>query len=128
MLKKGSKLYSILTGTCPRCQEESMYAVKNPYKITTLYKMEEKCGHCGLQYQVEPSFFYGAMYVSYGLTVAIGVAVFVSLNLFFTLNVNQNLFAIIVGILILMPITARLARNIYINMFVSYKQDWKNIK
>ena len=25
MLKKGSKLYSILTGTCPKCQNESMY-------------------------------------------------------------------------------------------------------
>jgi uncharacterized protein (DUF983 family) len=128
MLKKGSKLYSILTGTCPRCHQESMYKVKNPYKIASLYKMEEKCSHCELQYEMEPSFFYGAMYVSYGLTVAIGVAVFVSMNLFFILNVNQNLFAIIVGILLLMPITARLARNIYINMFVSYKADWRNLK
>jgi uncharacterized protein (DUF983 family) len=128
MLKKGSKLYSILTGSCPRCHQESMYEVKNPYKLATLYKMEDKCGHCGLQYQVEPSFFYGAMYVSYGLTVAIGVAVFVSLKLFFILNVNQYLFAVILGILVLMPITARLARNIYINMFVGYKANWKSFK
>ena len=31
MLKKGSKLNSILTGSCPKCQEESMYVDKNPY-------------------------------------------------------------------------------------------------
>ncbi|HEY6144157.1 MAG TPA: DUF983 domain-containing protein, partial [Flavobacterium sp.] len=29
MLKKGSKLNSILTGSCPRCQNESMYLDKN---------------------------------------------------------------------------------------------------
>jgi hypothetical protein len=30
MLKKGNKLYSILTGSCPKCHEESMYMNKNP--------------------------------------------------------------------------------------------------
>ena len=30
MLKKGSTLNSILTGSCPKCQEESMYVVKKP--------------------------------------------------------------------------------------------------
>jgi uncharacterized protein (DUF983 family) len=77
MLKKGSKLNSILTGTCPRCQEESMYEHKNAYNLKNIYKMHENCSHCGLHYQIEPSFFYGAMYVSYGLTVGIGVAAFI---------------------------------------------------
>ena len=27
--------------------------------------------NCDLKYMIEPSFFYGAMYVSYGLTVGI---------------------------------------------------------
>ncbi|MDG1047213.1 MAG: DUF983 domain-containing protein, partial [Flavobacteriaceae bacterium] len=33
MLKKGNKLNSILTGSCPRCQEENMYLDKNPYHL-----------------------------------------------------------------------------------------------
>jgi hypothetical protein len=41
--------------------------------------MHEKCSHCGLIYQIEPSFFYGAMYVSYGLNVATGIVAFASL-------------------------------------------------
>ena len=77
MLKKGSKLNSILTGTCPRCQNESMYLDKNPLHFSKILKMHENCSHCGLKYQIEPSFFYGAMYVSYGLNVALGVAAFV---------------------------------------------------
>ena len=128
MLKKGFKLYSILTGTCPKCHEESMYVDKNPYNVGNLYKMHEHCGHCGLKYQVEPSFFYGAMYVSYGLTVLIGILVFLILNTFIVLNANKSLLAIIIGIVVLMPITARLARNIYINMFISFDKNWKNHK
>ena len=62
MLKKGSKLYSILTGTCPKCQNESMYLDKNPFHLMNTLKMHENCSHCGLKYQIEPSFFYGAMY------------------------------------------------------------------
>jgi uncharacterized protein (DUF983 family) len=126
MLKKGSKLYSILTGTCPKCHEESMYVDKNPYNVGNLYKMHEHCSHCDLKYQVEPSFFYGAMYVSYGLTVLIGILIFLVLNSFIELNANKSLLAIIIGIVVLMPITARLARNIYINMFVSYDKNWKS--
>ena len=125
MLKKGSKFNSILTGSCPRCQNESMYVEKNPYKISKLYQMHDTCSHCGLQYNIEPSFFYGAMYVSYGLTVAIGVATFIVSNVFFGLNLVQSFVAIIISLLVLAPITARLARNIYINIFVHYDKDAK---
>jgi hypothetical protein len=41
MLKKGSKLYSILTGTCPKCQNESMYLDKNPLHLNKILKMHE---------------------------------------------------------------------------------------
>ncbi|WP_445453944.1 DUF983 domain-containing protein [Flavobacterium sp. 25HG05S-40] len=123
MLKKGSKLNSILTGTCPRCQEESMYKDKNPYHLKNIYDMHENCSHCGLHYQIEPSFFYGAMYVSYGLTVAIGVAVFIIAKVFLGLVLFHSFIAIILALLVFMPITARLARNIYINMFVSFDKD-----
>lgn len=125
MLKKGSTLYSILTGTCPKCNEESMYVEKNPFILKDLYKMNETCGHCHTQYMIEPSFFYGAMYVSYGLTVAIGVAIFVLLNVIFGVDVKTTFISIIIGILALMPVTARLARNIYINMFIHFDKNWK---
>ena len=123
MLKKGSKLNSILTGTCPRCQEESMYLDKNPYHLKNIYTMHENCSHCGLHYQIEPSFFYGAMYVSYGLTVMIGVAAFIISKVIMGLELTQSFIAIILTLIVTMPITARLARNIYINMFVSFDPD-----
>jgi uncharacterized protein (DUF983 family) len=125
MLKKGTVINSILTGSCPKCQEESMYVVKNPYKLTTLYKMNDTCSHCHTQYKIEPSFFYGAMYVSYGVTVAIGVAVFVILNLILQFHVLETFIGIVVVILALMPVTARISRNIYINLFIHFDKNWK---
>ena len=123
MLKKGSKLNSILTGTCPRCQEESMYEHKNAYNLKNIYKMHENCSHCGLHYQIEPSFFYGAMYVSYGLNVAVGVAAFIIANVFLSLDLVQSFIAIIGMVILAFPFVVRWARNIYINMFISYDPD-----
>ena len=125
MLKKGSKLNSILTGTCPKCQNETMYLEKNPLYLGSVLKMHEHCSHCNLKYQIEPSFFYGAMYVSYGLNVALGVAVFITSFLLLNQSIEISFIAIIASIVLLQPFILRLSRNIYINMFVSYDADFK---
>ena len=125
MLKKGSKLNSILTGTCPKCMNESMYVDKNPLHLGSVLKMNENCSHCGLKYQIEPSFFYGAMYVSYGLNVGVGIASFIISYLIFKTSIQTSFIAIIASLIILFPIVLRWSRNIYINMFVSYDPPTK---
>ncbi|SNR74191.1 DUF983 domain-containing protein [Flavobacterium sp. ov086] len=120
MLKKGSKLNSILTGSCPKCQNESMYLDKNPLHLSKVLKMNENCSHCGLKYQIEPSFFYGAMYVSYGLNVAVGIAAFIVSFVFFKTTIEESFIAIVIALIVLFPFVLRLSRNLYINMFVSY--------
>jgi len=85
--------------------------------------MNENCSHCNLKYQIEPSFFYGAMYVSYALNVAMGVAIFIITFLFFNQSVMVSFIAIIASIILLQPFILRWSRNIYINMFVSYDDD-----
>ncbi|MFO7701760.1 MAG: DUF983 domain-containing protein [Psychroflexus maritimus] len=120
---KGTKLYSIFTGKCPVCQEESMYKEKNPFKLNKIYDMHEKCSNCQTKYKIEPSFFYGAMYVSYGIGVAIAVASFIIAHYFIGLE-KLNSFFVIIGVLVLsMPINMRLARNIWINFFFSFNKE-----
>jgi uncharacterized protein (DUF983 family) len=123
MLKKGSKLYSILTGSCPRCQKESMYVDNNLLHLSKILKMNDRCSHCGLKYQIEPSFFYGAMYVSYGLNVAIGIATFVIAFVLFKVSIGVAFVSIVAAIILMYPLVMRLSRSIYINIFVSYKKD-----
>jgi len=125
MLKKGSKLNSILTGSCPRCQNENMYLDKNPLHFSKILKMNEKCSHCDLKYQIEPSFFYGAMYVSYALNVALSVAAFVISYLIFKSSLKFAFIAIIISNVVLFPFVLRWSRNIYINFFVSFDEKYK---
>jgi uncharacterized protein (DUF983 family) len=98
---------------------------KNPLHFSKILKMHENCSHCGLKYQIEPSFFYGAMYVSYALNVALSVAVFVIAFLFLHLSLKTTLIAIILSNIVLFPFVLRLSRNIYINMFVSFDKKYK---
>jgi len=121
MLKKGNKLYSILTGSCPKCHEESMYLNNNPYAISQIFKMHERCSHCGTKYKIEPSFFYGSMYVSYGVGVAFAVATFVIAFLFIETSLVNTFIAIVLTMVVFMPFIIRLSRNIWINLFVKYE-------
>ncbi len=121
MLKKGNKLNSILTGSCPKCQSESMYKHKNVYnKVFSALEMNEKCSHCGTYYKIEPSFFYGAMYVSYGLSIAFGFAAFTVSYGIFSSTLTTSFIAIVLTLVFTFPIIVRLSRNIWINMFFSF--------
>jgi len=121
-MKKGSKLYSIFNYKCPRCHEGDLF-VSDAYKLKKFQKMHTHCSNCNLRYMSEPSFFDGAMYVSYAMQVALLITVFTALNilgfaelwLIITLSVGLSL--------ALIPITFRLSRSIYINLFVKYEPD-----
>lgn len=120
MFKKGSKIYSIITGACPKCHEESMYVNKNPYAISETLKMHERCSHCNTKYKIEPSFFYGSMYVSYGVGIAFAVAAFVISYFFIGLDKFVAFMSIIGTLIVFLPIILRLSRNIWINLFMKY--------
>ena len=121
-MKKGSKLYSIFKYKCPRCHEGDLFE-SSAYDLKNFQKMPKHCSNCGLRYMAEPSFFDGAMYVSYAMQVAMIITVFVALNilglaelwLIITLSISISL--------LMVPITFRLSRSAYINIFVKYDPD-----
>lgn len=120
---KGTKLYSIFTGTCPVCQQESMYKEPNPYKMSQLFEMHESCSHCHTKYKIEPSFFYGAMYVSYPVGIAFAVAAFVISFFFFGSSLLTAFIAIVLTLIVFLPVIVRLSRNIWINLFLKYDKN-----
>ncbi|WP_405608924.1 DUF983 domain-containing protein [Polaribacter sp. Asnod1-A03] len=122
MFKKGTKLYSIFNAKCPKCHEGEFFEHKLTYNPSKVTKLHDNCPNCNLKYMMEPSFFYGAMYVNYGITVALSVATFVIGALFFNLTLLQSFAAIVIVLLVLAPINMRLSRIIWINMFVSYQE------
>ncbi len=123
MLTKGTKLYSIFKNKCPRCQEGDFMKNNTKFKVIKSTKMHENCSNCNLIYMIEPSFFYGAMYVTYGLTIAISVSAFIISFGLFKATFVQSIIAISIAVIAMVPITIRLSRSIWINMFVSYSPE-----
>mgnify|MGYP003672011051 CR=1 FL=1 len=120
------KLYSILFGACPKCHQESMYVNKNPYVLSEVIKMHETCSHCKTKYQIEPSFFYGSMYVSYGVGIAFAVAAFIISYNILESSLTTAFIAIVITLIGFMPVIMRLSRNIWINLFLSYDKKLTN--
>ena len=120
---KGSKLYSIFTSTCPVCHTGKLYKNPNPYVVTDTLKMPERCSSCETKYKIEPSFFYGAMYVSYGVGIAVAVAAFIITYLFIGLSRNLTFLTIVLTLLALLPVITRVSRNIWINFFFKFDSE-----
>ena len=64
---KTSQLEAIVKAKCPRCRRGNIFA-GSLYGLN-LQNTNENCSHCGMRFEVEPGFFYGAMYVSYTFVV-----------------------------------------------------------
>jgi hypothetical protein len=97
-----------------------MYTSPNLYNPKKTQEMNERCSNCGTKYKIEPSFFYGSMYVSYGVGVALAMLTFAITFFLFDMG-RLNIFFMIMAIMILgLPIIIRLSRNIWINLFMDY--------
>ena len=126
MFKKGTKIYSIVKGKCPRCHQGDFFKHKFTFNPTKITQLHDNCPNCHLKYMMEPSFFYGAMYVNYGITVALSIIVFLISKLLFNLTLLQSFLAIIIALIVLAPVNLRLSRILWINMFVSYRKNNNN--
>lgn len=106
---------------CPRCHEGPVYLHKNAYNLSLAGKMYKRCPTCGLDYQPEPGFYFGAGYVSYALTVALSIAVFIFLFPFVSWYRWEIYIGVIAGILLItFPILFRYSRIIWLYFFVKY--------
>ena len=121
MLKKGSKIYSILRGKCPRCHEGNFFKYTFTMNIFKVNKIEKKCSQCDLKYMIEPAFYFGALYVSYGITVAICIVTFIISKIIFDLALLPTFIAVFIVLILFIPVNLRLSRILWINMFINYK-------
>ena len=126
IIKKGKKLYSIIYNCCPKCQSDKFWPKSNPYKNILVKNGGDigSCENCNLKYEIEPGFWYGAMYVSYGLTVFVAILTWL---IIYVLNKEMDIFIqisiISFLIIILFPVVYFLSRLIWINFFVSYNKN-----
>ncbi len=126
-------MMSIITNKCPHCRQGNLFADANPYKLKTTMKMPEHCPVCSQPYELQTGFYFGTGFVSYGLSVLFSGITFVlwyfalgfsirDNSIFWWLGVNAAL------LLLLQPPLQRLARSLWIAIFVPYDPNWKTAR
>ena len=122
MIKKGSKLYSILKFKCPHCHEGEFFKA-HPYNLAKAGDIYQKCLVCEKSNSKEPGFYYGSMFVSYALGVALFLVVYGLTYLFLPeATVTLYISLIILFLLTLGPLIYALSKIIWANMFYSYNE------
>lgn len=118
-----TRLYSILANKCPRCHKGNFFETGNPYDLKRFTKMNGQCPVCKEDFNRETGFYFGAAYVSYGLTVGFGIGLYLLLCVWG--NVDTASFVIIFSLLLiaLLPVFFRFSRLIWINLFVHPKKN-----
>lgn len=117
--KKKSAIYSIFTFKCPTCREYPAFENPNPYAIRDMFKMNKTCAKCGQNFEPEPGFYWGAMYVAYALSSGIVLVGFAVLFFAVGLSFNQSLLVDMLVLLLLVPFTFRLSRSLWLHLFAS---------
>ncbi len=119
-------MYSVLYNKCPRCHIGRFWASNNPFKNMFSRSVEtcKTCDNCCLFYELETGFWYGSMYVSYAISVAVMV-LFWSLTTFLLpiINIFNEILIIVLAILLVSPVNYHLSRLIWINFFIKYTRN-----
>lgn len=82
--------------------------------------MPKYCLKCGQDFEIETGFYYGAMYASYALTIAITVTVFVAITLLGLFSTTIFLILDVLALVITMPYITRVSRSVWIAMMIKY--------
>jgi uncharacterized protein (DUF983 family) len=122
---------SIIKMKCPNCRKGNMYDNSSVFPLKKMMDMPEKCDHCGQKMEIEPGFYYGTGYVSYGLSVGLLGVVFVAYWVLFGLSYTDNSIFIALGVavsicLLLQPWLMRISRVLYLYMFVKFGSNKGN--
>lgn len=118
-------LYSMLFNKCSRCHQGDVFVSKNPYNLSKMFKMHHECNHCHLEYEQEPNFFYGALYVSYAISSG-WFMIWYTLQSYI-LHWELLTFALFITgfIIAVAPLTLRWSRLIWLNFFYKFKKEYK---
>ena len=120
-MAKKNKIAAIVSMKCPKCREGDMF---NAPVTQGIYKMNKECPVCKQAFELEPGFYWGAMYVGYGLSGGYMLSTVGAMLLFLNWSVELAFTISILGGIIIFPLIARLARVIWLNIYVGYDKNF----
>lgn len=99
---------------CPKCRQGDIFV--KPINLKDPLNMPDDCPHCGQKTEPEIGFYYGAMMVSYGLSVWIFLAIVLVLVFYFEWTVESAMFVVIVFCAATYLKLIRFSRSLWLHM------------
>ncbi len=113
-------LQSVVQCKCPKCRVGNLFLSKRHYDLKSFTDMNKCCPNCGQDFQIEPGFYLGAMWVSYPIVIFIEI-ILILIGLFlFRIELMFSILLSGIVILILTPPLIRLSRSLFIHLNVSF--------
>ena len=113
---------SVMEGRCPSCRQGKLFSSK-PSKLKSFHKMNDSCDHCGQTFMPEPSFYMGAMFVSYGMQIGLFIISFFTIRALVPDASIDLYMGVMTGLVIItLPLVYRLSRSIWIHLMVKRKK------
>ena len=114
---------AILHLKCPRCYKGNMFQYPW-FQIFKFARMNKRCPVCDQSFEPEPGFYFGAMYFSYAMNVAVAVVVGVLVYVLFRPNQMWVSSGIALGMSFLfLPLFFRLSRALMLHLFGGVKRS-----
>lgn len=114
---------SIISLTCPQCRKEKLFVKKGLFVYSKMLSMPENCSNCGQKFEIEPGFWYGALWTSYPLVVMVELP-FLLTAYYSTFGNPWIAFLMMLGAFFLCwPFFLRLGRSIWIHIWVKYQPN-----
>ena len=109
---------SVWTNNCPRCRQSKLFT--EPFSFSAPLSMNSHCSRCNLNFEPEPGFYFGAMFLSYIMSAFFLLLVGGLCVIYLGMSAEQMLgVIIIVGIFIYFKIL-RLSRSLWIHLMQRY--------
>jgi len=120
MPHKPNIIYSILTCKCPGCRKHSMFTGKT-FDFKNLGKVYKTCPNCRTDLYIEIGFYWGAMYLAWGISAMIALFQFLLYHNVFKFNFWITITIFIIVQLLISPYIYRLSKSLWVHIVVRYK-------
>ncbi len=112
-----SRLYSVLFNKCPRCHQGDFFVKASAFS-RNFDQMHAHCPHCNENFMPEPGFYWASMFVSYGFYTLYSLATFGLVVVWLGIDLDYYLTGLIPTLILLTPYFFRVARRVWLTIFI----------
>lgn len=106
--------FAITSASCPQCRKGKLFSV-SMFSYRKLSDINKSCKVCGANFNPEPDFYYGAMYISYAFSVALVITALTAINVLVEVpQLWMYLSVVVVLNLLLLPVMLRYSKVLYL--------------